>query len=454
MKCVKYIAVMTAMIIISAFFTGIYASAVSFKPKFQIASEAAVMINLDKDITVYEKNATKKMYPASLTKIMTAIVVLDNVDDLEHTKYEAPLVVFDDLYLTGALTLGYCYGEVITAKDLMYSMLVYSACESAGILAYNVGGDSIQNFVDMMNKKAEEIGCTGTHFVNPHGLHDKKQYTNAHDMALIAEYAIKNYPEFTEIACTQEYTLGATNIHDEGWRKITHSNKMMNMASEYYYPYAKGIKTGTTDESGRNLISMAENDGSRYLLVTMGAPMYDEDGNDVYRNFEDQIKLYEWAFGTLSYKQIVAKGEEIAEVNVRMGSDQDYVLLVTAESKEQLWSSDIDENQIKRDIDLSGYTNEDKSVDAPVTAGQKLGTYTLSLNGEEICTVDLVAQESVSLSFVDYNIKMAKNFFGSFWFRLALIILAVLIVLYAVIVLTVSSKQRRKLKRVRRSRRF
>lgn len=454
MKCVKYIAVMTAMIIISAFFTGIYASAVSFKPKFQIASEAAVMINLDKDITVYEKNATKKMYPASLTKIMTAIVVLDNVDDLEHTKYEAPLVVFDDLYLTGALTLGYCYGEVITAKDLMYSMLVYSACESAGILAYNVGGDSIQNFVDMMNKKAEEIGCTGTHFVNPHGLHDKKQYTNAHDMALIAEYAIKNYPEFTEIACTQEYTLGATNIHDEGWRKITHSNKMMNMASEYYYPYAKGIKTGTTDESGRNLISMAENDGSRYLLVTMGAPMYDEDGNDVYRNFEDQIKLYEWAFGTLSYKQIVAKGEEIAEVNVRMGSDQDYVLLVTAESKEQLWSSDIDENQIKRDIDLSGYTNEDKSVDAPVTAGQKLGTYTLSLNGEEICTVDLVAQESVSLSFIDYNIKMAKNFFGSFWFRLALIILAVLIVLYAVIVLTVSSKQRRKLKRVRRSRRF
>ncbi|MBQ5417620.1 MAG: D-alanyl-D-alanine carboxypeptidase [Oscillospiraceae bacterium] len=454
MKCVKYIAVMTAMIIISAFFSGIYASAVSFKPKFQIASEAAVMINLDKDITVYEKNATKKMYPASLTKIMTAIVVLDNVDDLEHTKYEAPLVVFDDLYLTGALTLGYCYGEVITVKDLMYSMLVYSACESAGILAYNVGGDSMQNFVDMMNKKAEEIGCTGTHFVNPHGLHDKKQYTNAHDMALIAEYAVKNYPEFTEIACTQEYTLGATNIHDEGWRKITHSNKMMNMASEYYYPYAKGIKTGTTDESGRNLISMAENDGSRYLLVTMGAPMYDEDGNDVYRNFEDQIKLYDWAFGTLSYRQIVPKGKEITEIPVRMGNDQDFVRLVTAESVEQLWSSEIDENQLKPEIDVSGYTNEDKSVDAPVSFGQKLGTYTLSLNGEEICKVDLVAQESVSLSFVDYNIKMAKDFFGSFWFRLALIILAVLIVLYAVIVLTVSSKQRRKLKRVRRSRKF
>ena len=232
-------------------------SAMIFNPGFSIESEAAVMINLDKDMLVYEKNPDKKMYPASLTKIMTAIVVLDNVDDLENTWFEAPLAVFDDLYMTGALTIGYNKGEVISVKDLMYSMLVYSACESAGILAYNVGNESIPNFVDMMNDKAKEIGCTGTHFANPHGLHDKNQYTNAQDMALITKYALKNYPEFKEIACTSQYTLGETKgigAHEEGWRTISHTNKLTIPTSEFYCEGVMGIKTGTTDESGKNLI--------------------------------------------------------------------------------------------------------------------------------------------------------------------------------------------------------
>ena len=143
------------------------AEAITFTPNFTISSEAAVMINLDKDVTVYEKNPNKKMYPASLTKIMTALIVLDNVEDLDNTVYEAPLVVFDELYGQGASSVGIERGEEVTVTDLMYSLLLKSACESAGILAYHVGGESISNFVDMMNEKAKEIGCTGTHFVNP-----------------------------------------------------------------------------------------------------------------------------------------------------------------------------------------------------------------------------------------------------------------------------------------------
>ena len=117
------------------------------------------------------------MYPASLTKIMTAIIVLDNVKDLDNTTFEAPLVVFDELYGQGASAVGFSRGEIATVSDLMYSMLMYSACESAGILAYNVGGESIPNFVSMMNEKAAEIGCTGTNFANPHGLYDESQHT-------------------------------------------------------------------------------------------------------------------------------------------------------------------------------------------------------------------------------------------------------------------------------------
>lgn len=429
-------------------------SAVTFKPGFTLNSKAAVMVNLDTGETVFEQNASKKMYPASFTKIVTALVVLDNVDDLENTYFEAPSAVFDELYMTGALTVGYQKGETISVQDLMYSMLIYSACESAGILAYNVGGGSIPNFVDMMNKKVEEIGCTGTNFVNPHGLHDRSQYTNANDIALITEYALENYPEFEEIACTPEYTLGATNYNPAGWMTISHSNKMTNPASEYYYEGAKGIKTGTMDESGRNLVSMTEKNDRRYLLVTMGAPMYDDERNPVYGSYIDQINLYDWAFDTISYRQIIPAGQEITEVQVKMGTDKDYVRLVTAESRSMYWSSDIDIDKLKVTIDTEGYTDEDGSITAPIEEGQKLGTYSLSLNGEEIASVDLVAQESISLSHVRYNLEKAKEFFGSFWFKAAFGTAILLVVGYVLILVFVAGKKKKKRKKVRRERRF
>ena len=154
----KKLAVLLTILLILPLFMPIKADAVTFTPNFTVNSEAAVLINLDKDIVVYEKNPTKKIYPASLTKIMTAIIVLDHVQDLDNTEFEAPLVVFDELYGQGASAVGYSRGEIATVTDLMYSMLMYSACESAGILAYNVGNESIPNFVDMMNEKAKEIG--------------------------------------------------------------------------------------------------------------------------------------------------------------------------------------------------------------------------------------------------------------------------------------------------------
>lgn len=456
MKIKRFTAIFTAFLIIISSLCSFSASALLFNPGISLQSEAVYMINLDRDVTVYEKNSDKKMYPASLTKIMTAIVVLDNIDPdkMDSTYFEAPLAVFDDLYQTGALTVGYSKGEKVSVSDLMYSMLVYSACESAGILAYNVGGESIPNFVDMMNKKAEDIGCVGTHFVNPHGLHDRNQYTNAADMAKIAKYAVENYPEFKKIACTEEYTLGATNMHEDGWMTITHSNKMMNPASEYYYEYAMGIKTGTTDESGRNLISMAQKDGSTYLLVTMGAPLYDDEGYNSYGNFEDQIKLYDWAFNTLAYQQIIPADKEITEVTVNMGSGTDFVRLVTAESKSMLWSKEIDVGKLGQVITTEGFTNEDGTVTAPVEKGQKLGTYTLTLNGEEIASVDLVAQESVSLSIMEYNAYKAKQFFGSGWFKAAVVIALMLVAAYVTAVVMSGRKKKRRLKRVNKRRKF
>lgn len=427
-------------------------SAVTFTPNFTVSSEAAVLINLDKDVIVYEKNPTKKMYPASLTKIMTAIVVLDHVKDLDNTTFEAPLVVFDDLYGKNPSSVGYSRGEIITATDLMYSMLMASACESAGILAYHVGGESIPNFIDMMNQKAAEIGCTGTNFTNPHGLYDDNQYTNAYDMALIAKYAVDNYPKFVEIATTTEYTLSATNKHEESWQTIYHTNAMTRKGSFYYEP-ARGIKTGTLDESGRNLVAMASRDGNNYLLITMGAPMYNADGTKANEQYTDHENIFEWAFNTFSYEKILNSSEEITEIPVKLGDNAEHVILVPSEDFYAIWPNTLDSANIKKEINTDGYVDSDGALTAPIEKGQIIGTYTLSLSGETLCTVNLVARDSVELSQLDYNIMKAKAFVDSIWFKLAVIIAVILIAIYVIVYILATKKRRRKIKKVSSKRR-
>ncbi len=447
MDIFRKFAVFIAALIAFGIVSRIPASAVTFTPNFTVSSEAAVLINLDKDIVVYEKNPTKKMYPASLTKIMTAIVVLDHVEDLDNTTFEAPLVVFDELYGQGASSVGYSRGEVITVNDLMYSMLMASACESAGTLAYNVGGESIPNFIDMMNQKAAEIGCTGTNFVNPHGLYDDDQYTNAHDMALIAKYAVDNYPKFVEIATTAEYTLHATNYSPDGWLTIHHTNAMIQNG-EFYYEPARGLKTGTLDESGRNLASMASKDGNNYLLVTMGAPMYDAEGNKANDQYTDQKNIYEWAFNTFSYEKILSSSDEITEIPVKLGDNAEHVLLVPSEDFYTLWPNTLDESSLKKEITTDGYVDADGAVTAPVTKGQVMGSYTLSLSGQTLCTVDLVAKDDVALSQLEYNIMKAKAFVSSPWFKLAAAIAVLLAAIYTAVYILATKKRRRKIKKV------
>lgn len=303
------------------------------------------------------------------------------------------------------------------------------------------------NFVDMMNRKAEEIGCTGTHFVNPHGLYDDEQYTNAHDMAVIAKYAVDNYPKFVEIATTTEYTLHATNYKSEGWATIHHTNAM-TLKGEFYYEPIRGLKTGTLDESGRCLASMATRDGNNYLLVTLGAPMYDAEGNRSYGHYSDHEKIYEWAFGTFSYEKIVSTSDEITEVAVKLGDGEDHVLLVPSEDFYTLWPNTLDASSLKEEIDTKGYLDADDAVTAPVEKGQVLGKYTLSLSGEILCSVDLVAKDGVALSQLEYNIMKVKAFAGSFWFKMAVAAAVFLTAAYIAVYILATKKRRMKMKKV------
>lgn len=387
-------------------------SAFTFTPgdDLKIYSEAVYLVNMDTKEVVFQKNADKQLVPASLTKIMTAVILIeqfkDDISALSTTYVSGKSTSFDELYMTGCSTADIQIGERVSYKDLLYALMLRSACEAANIIAYNIGG-SLEGFARMMNDKAAELGCKNTHFTNAHGLFWENHYTTAHDMAIITEYAL-TLPMFQEISCSAEYTMEATNFHGKE-RKIVHTNYMMSKANggEYYYEYVKGIKTGTLDEAGRCLVSLAMKDGYTYLLVTLNAPQKDENGANHFYNFDDAKSIYSWAFRNFEYTDIIAGTEEKAEVPVEYGDGQDFVIVRPAESYSRIWDKSVPLSAIHEVITL------DKNVVAPVNAGDKLGTIELQYAGETMVKMDLISTTSLKRSERAAMMTVAENFVGS-----------------------------------------
>lgn len=422
------------------------AEALTFSPDFDIYSEAAYLVNLDTGEVIYEKNADKQLVPASLTKIMTAIILIekykDNISALANTYVSGTSACFDELYMTGASTADIRIGEKVSYKDLLYALMLRSACEAANIIAYNVAG-SLEEFVEMMNIKAEELGCRDTHFTNSHGLFWENHYTTARDMAKILDYAL-SLPMFAEISCSESYTMEATAFHKE--RVISHTNYMMSKVNggDYYYEYVKGIKTGTLDEAGRCLATLAYKDGYSYMLITLNAPMKDANGNNVFYNFIDHKKIYEWSFANFEYTTLLNGSEEKAEVPVSYGDGVDYVIVKPDKEFSRIWNTRIPVGSVHEIITL------EKNVIAPIKAGQKLGTVELQYSGETLAIVDLVATSDVARSERTALLTVAKSFIGSNQFYQAakysvgfFIIYTVLIIVLKVIVAKNNKKRSR-----------
>lgn len=415
---------------------------------FAVNSQAVYMVNNESGMVIYEKNADTPLYPASLVKVMTALLAIENCSDLEGTVATAPYWVFDELYGQNASNADIRPGEEVRMIDLLYALMLRSACEAAGIIADQIANGDEAAFVKMMNDKAKEIGCTNTNFVNPHGLHNDNQYTTAKDMYLITKYAMQ-YPIFVQIATTNRYTMPATNKHSEE-RSISHTCTMMdpNRGGNFYYEYIKAIKTGTTDESGRNLISYAEKDAYSYTLVTMGAPIYYDNGDTIGDNlsYVDAKSLYEWAFNNWAVRTVVKTSSVKGQVKVNMVKDKDVVNVFPANDVERLMRKDIDLSSLQEIKVL------EEEVDAPITAGQVLGTLEIKLADETIAKVDLVAGESMERSNWLYFLRRLKNFFTSTAFILVVIGVVLLLGLY--ITYMVMYNKRRRKRRRKSSRRF
>jgi D-alanyl-D-alanine carboxypeptidase len=391
-----------------------------FAQPFDVSAEAVYMVNLDTGLVMYDKNAEQVWSPASLTKMMTAILVVENVQDLDGTQVAMPRYVQDILYGTGSSTADIRPGESLSVRQLLYALLVPSANEASLILADYVGGGNVDNFVFMMNAKAAEIGCTNTNFTNPHGLYDANQYTTAYDQYLIARYIYENHPEIMEIVRTNTYELPENPRYPNGWI-ILNTNKMQMTAfrdAGFYREYIQGIKTGSLPEAGHNFASAAVIENEHYIMVVLGA----SGGN--YSAFEVTAQLYDWAFYNFSVKPSLDITQPVAEVNVRYSSEADTVLLYPEEDFLTILPNESDETTLRRVYNLP------ESVPAPIQEGDRIGTVTLYLAGQEIGTVPLVARTPIKRNFAIFVVAKTIEFAGSLYFRVVLVLVVLVIGAY------------------------
>lgn len=287
--------------------------------KPNVNSTYAILEDFETGTLLYDKNINEKLFPASTTKILTAIIAIENCDLNKIVTAKAETLRKLPPYSSNAHILP---DEKMTMKELLECLLVVSGNDSALVIAEEISG-SIPSFVELMNKKVKEIGCENTHFTNPHGYHDENHYTTAKDMMKILRYGMK-YKEFRELMEIKQIEIPATNKNDK--RIYQNTNRMFFKPEEigrlaHYYEFNKGGKTGFTNEAQRTFVGYAEKDG-RTLLVGV---FHVKDINGQDGKFIDTENLYEYGFNNFNKKIIASKDTKIFST-IKNNEKKDYYL--------------------------------------------------------------------------------------------------------------------------------
>ena len=402
-------------------------------PEHPVAAKGAILYELNTDTVLLEQDADARLYPASTTKLMTALVAMEygNPEDI----ITVPAAAVDGLFELGSASY-LLAGEEISFMDLMEYMLIASGNDAANAMAIHISG-SISAFADLMNNRAQELGCTNTHFVNPHGLHDEEHYTSARDLLRIAKAAMEN-PTIAEIVAKDEVVLPITNKHPQTTTKYT-TNYLISRKStrEYYYEGAIGIKTGTTTPAGLCLVAACVKGDYTYYTVVLGA----EKGENGERNqFIETAKLFDYGAENFSQQVMLSSSEPIAEVPVRLSNEKDSVVVTPSENITAMLPNAFETS------DLTMKYTVEESVAAPVQAGDVLGKLTVSYEGKT-WQLDLVVSSDAARSTVLYILDRITGFFASTAFKIIVASIVALIVILVVYVILVN---RRRAKRRRR----
>jgi len=372
-------------------------------------SEILLLESLDDGSVIFSRNESTRTAPASLTKIVTAILTLEHCTDLNEI-IAAPAHCIEMLYGTGGSNAGIRIGERLTVEQLLYCLLVNSANEAAVILADYVAG-SQEAFVGMMNGLLEKLGCEDTHYTNVHGLDEEGHYTTAADVAKIARYALgrefKGAAVFEKIMNTVTHELPANNMHDKA-RTLVTTNRMLNILHpDYYSPYVSGVKTGSTDQAGECVVAKASKGGYNYLCVVMRGQKVVVDSNGYAKNtaFVDAKALLDWTFAHIRLRQVTETGKAVAGVPVEMARNVDYLQLVPKDDIYALVPEGVGSGNVL--IEPIPDTMPE-SVTAPVDRGQAVARASIQYAGEEFAQVILVAADDVSRSAMIYLVSLAK----------------------------------------------
>lgn len=389
-----------------------------YNTSVELDSEIYLLVSKDSGTVVFSQNPDEKASPASLVKIVTAILTVENCENLDE-KTTVSSTAVRPLDNTGSTMAGLVVGEEISIRDLLYCLMLQSANDAANVLAEYTSG-SIDAFVKKMNKFVSDIGCANTHFTNPHGLDDDEQYTTANDMVKIAQYML-NIPSLTEITNTVYYTVQPTNKTSEERNLITSVDIINSYRGLYYYEYANGIKTGYTSKAGRSVVTTATKNGYTYIAVAMKAPNIDKDGDGYNDNTAllDCKKMFQWAFKNMKLATVADTSTYVCELPVKLSSDADHIRVVPAQKVNALVPSGVDESSINFESDLP------ESINAPVKKGDKVGHAKIMYADSVVAEVDLVSGDDVNVNALMFVLNIFKTIFTSPIFLTILAIAAV-----------------------------
>jgi len=404
-----------------------------------VEANAALLIDPDTEEVLYARNIHQKLYPASLTKVMTCLLVLEAIDNGElalDTVLTASETAINAVPEDGS-NVGIKPGEQLTVENLLYCIMLSSANEGCNMLAEGLDG-SIEAFVQRMNNKAAALGCESTHFVNTNGLPDTNHYTTAWDLYLITREA-RTHDAFMPLANTIYYAVPATNLSES--RKLYTTNYLISSYRTNYYLYrgAEGIKTGSTSAAGHCLISSAVRGGRSLLSVVMGADRVTlEDGTILTKSFTETSKLFDWGFDNFSRCVLVANDELVAEVPVELSQQQNTVKVHPDQAVERLLPNEVKPENIERVISFTG-----ESFDAPIAKGQVLGELTLRHGDTVYATVNLLADEDVAASRILIFRRSLLEFLHKPIVWIAAVGVVILILLLIILRLSLQARKQR-----------
>ncbi len=360
-------------------------------------SPACILIESSTGKIIYEKNAYEKLYPASTTKIMTAILTLENCEltDVATASYNSVYSI-----PAGYTNANIQVGEELTIDQLLHVLLIPSANDAAVVLAEHIAG-SVDNFANMMNEKAKELGCLNTHFVNPNGIHNEEHFSTAYDLSLMARYAMQN-SIFRNIVSSTHYTLPATNKYSKADRVFNTTNELLrednrDRVDNYYYPYANGIKTGYTDPAKNCLVSSAKRDGLEFIAVVLGA---ERTPNGLNARAIDSKNMFEYAFNTYTIKKINDENAILKQIEIPNATKDTKSLNVIVKDSISVIDKKDNPNELTPNIEFT------PNLKAPISKGSIIGKISYTIEDITYSTDLIAGNDVIELKFLENFVKI------------------------------------------------